>query len=127
MLKGILQTVAFTAAALAVFFAGAAAAEPLEGEWSNNPSWCGQPYSVNNDNIFITSEGYRILESGCQFTGGNKVSADHWVMKGTCSGEGPGTDSTEFAIELKSDDGHLTLIEDGQVTHYAEKCKTARP
>jgi hypothetical protein len=104
---------------------GAASAQSLEGEWSNTPSFCGQSYSVNNDDIHIGADGYRILESRCDFTGGTKVSSSHWVMRGTCSGEGPNPPGPEISIELRSIGGRLSLKEDGQTTYYALKCGEA--
>ena len=89
------------AAAIVVLFlcAGSAAvAQTLEGEWTNTPSWCGREYWVNNDNIHIGSDGYRVLESSCEFTGGTRFSSEHWLMKGRCAGEGPDGPGPEITI-----------------------------
>lgn len=118
------------AAAIVVLFlcAGSAAvAQTLEGEWTNTPSWCGREYWVNNDNIHIGSDGYRVLESSCEFTGGTRFSSEHWLMKGRCAGEGPDGPGPEITIELRSLGGKLQIDAGGQVLSYAHKCGGASP
>jgi hypothetical protein len=110
------------AAAAALGLADPANAQPLEGEWTNSPSFCGRGYSINNDNAHISAQGYRVLESYCEFTGGTKYSPQHWMMKGSCSGEGPSASGLEIAIELRSQGGQLHINEGGRALAYTYKC-----
>ena len=105
----------------ALCLAGPAVAQTLEGEWTNTPAWCGR-YLVNNDNIRIKTDGYTILESHCGFAGGTRFSAQHWVMKGRCSGEGPDPPGPEITIELRSQGGKLRVDVGGKTFAYAQKC-----
>ena len=94
--------------------------------WTKIPAWCGR-YSVNNDNIRIKTDGYTILESHCGFAGGTRFSAQHWVMKGRCSGEGPDPPGPEITIELRSQGGKLRVDVGGQTFAYAQKCGELLP
>jgi len=116
------RTVAAGILTSATCLVGPAVAQTLEGEWTNTPSFCGQHYSVNNDDIHISADGYSVLESGCQFTGGTKVSPYHWIMTGICSGEGPDSTGPDIAIELRSDKGRLRINEGGRIIYYPMKC-----
>jgi hypothetical protein len=100
---------------------GAVRAQSLEGEWTNAPDSCGH-YSTNNGNVRIDSTRYMIFESGCDFTGGTKVSPSHWVMRASCWGEGPDPAGPPIDVELDSSGGSLVLKEAGHTTVYAMKC-----
>lgn len=97
-----------------------AAAQSLEGEWTNTPSSCGQ-YSTNNVNIRVRRDGYGVLENFCRFTGGQRESATHWRMYATCSGEG-GSEDVDVGVELQVVGGKLRLDVGLDTLYYSVKC-----